>query len=588
MHETSGSNRGLRIYRRLLQYALKYWGVLVLSIIGSMIFAATDTGFAALMKPMLDGSFVEKDPATIRWVPIALVFIFVFRAFGNFMSTYFMMFVGRLVVKDLRREMFDKLLHMPVAYYDSNTAGQLISKLTFNVELVSRASAQSLLKLTQDSLTVLALLGWMFYLNWILCISFLLVTPLIIVIVANVSKRFRRITHNIQKSMGDVTHIVEEVIRSNRVVKIFGGYEYEKRHFERVNDKNRKLYLRLIATDSLSSSVIQLIAAMALAGIIFLATLEPVLSEITVGTFVSFMTAMIMTIAPSRRLVGINAALQQGIAACESIFELLDSEVERDRSTRQLEKVHGKVEYKEIHFCYDLAKGDVLNDVSITANLGETVALVGRSGSGKSTLVNLLPRFYDVERGAILIDDVNIQEYSLKSLRNYIAYVGQEVTLFNDTVANNIAYGSTNGMDHEQLSEVARLAHATEFIEKLPQGLNTLIGENGVLLSGGQRQRIAIARALLKNAPILILDEATSALDTESEMYIQQALKSLIQNRTTLVIAHRLSTVENADRIYVLDEGHVVETGNHAQLLAQDRIYAMLYRKQFTDGNDNE
>ncbi len=578
---------GVQIYRRLLGYAIKHWGYLLLGIGGMVIYAVTDPAFAALMKPLLDGSFVERDPQVIAWSPIWLIGLVILKGAGGFLSTYYVAYVGRLMVKQVRSEMFEQLLHAPVSYFDHSSSGQLISKLTFNVEQIADASTQGLTALIRDTLTIIGLLAWMFYLNWILTLGFLLTAPFITGFIFYITKTFRKVSKNIQESMGDVSHVAEEMIEGQRVVKIFGGEAYESRQFELVNETNRRMMMRWVATKAASSPFIQLIVGIALAGIVYLATIESVIEQVTVGTFVSFMIAMVMLLAPARNLTNLNSLLQRGIAAGESIFQLLDSERERDQGTRSFGPCKGKIEYRDVNFHYDSARSKVLRAVSFVVRPGETVALVGRSGSGKSTIINLLPRFYDPVAGQVLIDDVDIREYGLKSLRKQLTYVGQDVVLFNDTIANNIAYGQQEQVSRDRLMEVVRAAHATEFITRLPQGLDTLIGENGVLLSGGQRQRLAIARALLKDVPILLLDEATSSLDTEAEREIQAALAVLVENRTTLVIAHRLSTVENADRILVVNEGRIAESGNHEELIALDGIYATLYRLQLRDAESD-
>ncbi|MCP4407772.1 MAG: lipid A export permease/ATP-binding protein MsbA [Gammaproteobacteria bacterium] len=574
---------GLQVYRRILSYAIKYWGYLVLAVSGMVLYALTDPAFAALMKPLLDGSFVERDPQVIAWAPIWLIGLVILKGTGGFLSAYYMAYVGRLAVKQVRREMFDQLLHSPVSYFDRSSSGQLISKLTYNVEQIADASTQGLTTLIRDTLTLIGLLGWMFYLNWIMTLAFLLITPIIIGFVFYITKTFRSASKGIQESVGDISHVAEEMIEAQRVVKIFGGEANEGRRFEVANERNRRMMMRWVAAKASSSPFIQLILGIALAGIVYLATVESIVEQVTVGTFVSFMIAMVMLLTPARNLTNLNSLLQRGIAAGQSIFELLDSVREPDQGTRACESCTGKIEFHDVHFRYTGNRSDVLKEISFLVRPGETVALVGRSGSGKSTLINLLPRFYDPLKGGILLDGVDIREYGLKNLRQQMTYVGQDVVLFNDTIANNIAYGQQEKVTPERILEVARAAHATEFIDRLPEGLNTLIGENGVLLSGGQRQRLAIARALLKDVPILVLDEATSSLDTEAERGIQDALERLVENRTTLVIAHRLSTVEAADRILVMDGGRIAERGNHAELMAQEGIYAMLYRLQLRD-----
>lgn len=576
------------VYRRLLSYAVDEWRSMAIAVAGMVVYAATDTGFAALMKPMLDGSFVGRDPNMIRWVPPAMVLILLLRGVGGYLSSYYIACAGRQVVKVMRAQMFHHLLHLPVAYFDQSSSGQLISKLTYNVEQIADAASRSLTVLIRDTLTIVGLIAWMFYLSWVLTLCFLIVAPPIAALVVYASKRFRKISGRIQHSMGDVTHVAQEMIEGHRVVKIFGGQAHEARQFEEVNEHNRRMHMKMARTEAASTPFIQMTVGLTLAGIVFLATLPPVLENITVGTFVSFIISVTLLLTPARNLTGINAKVQQGIAAGQSIFELIDAEREYDRPAHVPTKPRGLVEYRNVRFSYDPAKGDVLKDVSLKIGPGETVALVGRSGSGKSTLVNLLPRFYEPHSGAVLLDGANIRDYRLAALREQLTYVGQEVVLFDDTIANNIAYGRQGGASRDQVVAAAEAAHALEFADKLPDGLDTLIGQKGVLLSGGQRQRLAIARALLKDAPVLILDEATSSLDSEAERYIQAALEALVKNRTTLVIAHRLSTIENANRIIVMQGGRIVETGTHAQLMASNGIYTSLHRLQFGRSGERE
>lgn len=571
------------IFRRLLRYARPYWAAYTAAIVAMIIYAATDTGFAALMRPLLDGSFVEKDPQTIRLVPIVMVALFMLRGMAGFVSTYFLNLVGRHVIKTLRKEVFGKFLLLPAAVYDRSSKGLLLSKLTYNIEQVAEATTKVVTVLIRDTLTIVGLVTWMFYLNAKLALFIFIVGPLIGWLMRVVSVHFRRYSSRIQDSMGDVTRVAEEVLSGHRVIKVFNGQSYERRQFERVNENNRRLFMKLVVVKAVSIPVIQLIAAFGMAGIVYLATRPDMLAELTVGTFISFFTAMLMLMAPLKRLTDINADLQRGIAAGSSIFAVLDEPEEARGGERRIERASGALRFEDVGFAYTEEKGRVLEDINLEIAPGETVALVGRSGSGKSTLVGLLPRFYDPDQGRIVLDGHDTREYRLSDLRAQIALVSQDITLFNDTIARNIAYGALEGAAPEAIATAARAAHVTEFVDKLPDGLDTIVGDRGVLLSGGQRQRIAIARALLKNAPILILDEATSALDTESERHIRTALDNLIAHRTTLVIAHRLSTVENANRIVVLDGGHIVETGSHEELLERGGIYANLYRMQFSD-----
>jgi len=574
-------NSALTLYRRLLGYAGNYWSGFTLAVLGMVFYAATDTGFVALLKPMLDGSFVNKDPQIIRLVPILLLAIAFVRGIAGFLSNYGMAWVGRHVIRDLRAQMFDQLLTLPTRYYDTTPSGQMLSKFTYDVEQVAQAATNAVTIIIRDTFTIIGLLAWMLYLNAALTLIFLLIGPLVAILVRYVNKRFRRISTRIQDSIADVTHVAEEVIEGHKVVKTFHGQQVETDRFHRANEANRRQFMKYMATSAASVPIVQFIAACALAAIIFMVTRNSVLDPISVGTFMSFVAAMMMLLAPLKRLTNVNSSVQRGIAAADSIFKLLDQQKENDSGTRSIGRARGDLVYHDVSLSYDPDKGLVLNRISFMAEAGQTVALVGRSGSGKTSLVNLLTRFYEPSDGYITLDGTDIRELRLDDLRNQIALVGQQVTLFNDTIRNNIAYGALRHSTSDEVYRAAEAAHAMEFIAKLPQGFDTLVGENGVLLSGGQRQRLAIARALLKNTPILILDEATSSLDSESELYIQDALGRLMHNRTTMVIAHRLSTIENADRILVLEKGVIVESGSHNELLDKGGRYASLYRLQF-------
>jgi subfamily B ATP-binding cassette protein MsbA len=579
-----GAVRGT--YRRLLGYVKPYWRMFALSIFGMLVFAATEPLFAAMIKPLLDGSFVERDPDVVRLMPILLVGIFVVRGIAGFINDYCLKWVGRRVVADLRQQMFDHLLRSPTRYYDNNGSGQILAKLTYNVENVASATTSAVTTLVRDGFTAIALLGYMLYLDAALSAIFLLIGPTMAFSIKYATKRFRRYGRRIQERVGSLTHVAQEVIDGHRVVKAFGGERREAAEFSRINEKTRSLQMKVIAVESVSVPLVQVLSAIAIGIIVYLSTMQGLREDITVGTFMSFIVAMGLMLPPVKRLTAVNSQLQRGIVAADSLFELLDSETERDTGTLTLGRAAGRIEYRHLTHVYDAAKGAVIHDLNLTIEPGESVALVGRSGSGKSTLASLLPRFYDATAGQILIDGVDIRDLTLASLRAQISLVTQDIVLFNDSVANNIAYGQTASVAREEIERVAEAAHALEFIRALPQGLDTLVGDRGVLLSGGQRQRIAIARAMLKDAPILVLDEATSALDTEAERHIQSALAALMAHRTTLVIAHRLSTIEHVDRIVVLDGGRIVEQGPHAQLLAQGGYYARLYRLQFHDAHD--
>ena len=571
----------VKTYRRLLTYIKPYNGTFIIAIIGMVCYAATDAAFAALIKPLLNENFVNRDPEWLVLTPVLLFLVFSARSIGGFLSTYFMGSVGRYVIRDLRSEMFRRVTHLPTEYFDHASSGHVLSKFTFDSEQVATATTYAITMLIRDSLTVIALLGWMFYQNWKLSLLFIAAAPVIALMVAFVSKRFRKISRRIQSSMGDTTHVAEEAIEGQRIIKTFEGQQHEQDNFERANETNRKQNMKMLLTSALSVPLIQTIPVLFLVFIIYLATDESLIGFVDVGTFASLFAAMLMLLSPLKRLAKVNEHLQRGITAANSMFGLIDHYIEPDEGTYSVAKVKGAIAYKDLSFHYKAENEIVLENINFNAEPGQTIALVGRSGSGKTTLMNLLLRLYQVSDGSIQLDDVDIKEYSLRSLRQQISYVGQEVILFNDTIYNNIAYGSLRGRSREAVMAAAEAAHVSEFVDRLPYKFDTEVGDKGVLLSGGQRQRIAIARALLKDSPILVLDEATSALDSESERLIQDSLKRLMQGRTTLVIAHRLSTIENADRIIVLDKGRLVEQGKHSELLALDGHYAHLYRLQF-------
>jgi len=570
-----------KYYRRLLTMAFVHWQMFAISIVGMILVAGTDTAIAAYMKPLMDDGFVDRDPETIRLLPLILIVIFVVRVFAMFISMYCISWVGRKVIMELRQRMFSKILLLPKAFYDNATSGEIISKFTFDVEQVANASTKAITIIVRDTFTVIGILGWMFYLSVSLTLLLLTTGPVIALLITYVTKKFRKLSKRIQSSIGDVSRIVEESIKAHIVVKVFGGRAYEESQFEKINDQNRRQNMRMIATQALSTPTIRLIVGIGLAAIIFLVTRDEAMAIVTPGTFASYMVSLTFLFGPVKRLADVNVDLQRGIAAAESVFKLTDLDDERDEGSYEAARVRGDIAFSHVSFRYRNARENALTDIDLTVSAGETVAFVGRSGSGKSTLLNLLPRLYDVTEGSVALDGRDIRDYRLENLRGHIAFVGQDVVLFNDTVAHNIAYGAMRDVDIEQIEQAARSAYADEFITQLSNGYQTMVGERGMMLSGGQRQRIAIARALLADAPVLILDEATSALDTESERFIQSSLDALMQNRTTLVIAHRLSTIENADKIVVLDKGRMVETGTHRQLLDQNGHYAALHQMQF-------
>jgi len=580
--ESQSVPNSMDTYRRLLRYVRPYRLQFAFAILGMIGYGITDTAFAALMKPMLDGGFVEQDARSIIAVPLVIVLIFVIRGIAGFVSTYYMAWIGWRVIKTLRGEVFEKYLTLPTSFYDQASSGELISRITFNSQRVAQAASTTLTVMVRDTFTSIGLLALMFYHSWELSLCFLVIGPIIGVIVGRVSKKFREVSRNIQGSMGEVSHVVQEAVDGSRVIKIFGGQETETAQFELVNERNRAFNMRETVIKALNVPFVQLLVAIALAIIVYLASSGSINDRITVGGFVSFITAMLLLFQPMRRLTTLNQQLQNGIAAGESLFATLDIESEQDTGTKELASAIHSIEFRDVGMRYQPDKPAALDGVSLSIKAGETVAFVGESGSGKTSLVNVLPRLYEIDNGDILINDTPVSDYQLQSLRGNIAYVSQDVMLFNDTIANNIAYGSKNSITDDALREACVAAHAHDFIMRMDDDYNTLVGENGVMLSGGQRQRVAIARALLKNAPILILDEATSALDSESERKVQLGLDTLMKARTTLVVAHRLSTIENADRIVVMARGAIKEVGTHDELMRNDSHYKRLRELQFS------
>ncbi|MBU0655096.1 MAG: lipid A export permease/ATP-binding protein MsbA [Gammaproteobacteria bacterium] len=580
---TTPRTTGWQVYQRLIGYSLKYWRYMVVAIVGLIASAVTQPMFAWILGPLLDKAILQRDPVVIQWLPLGIMGIFLLRGMAMFLSGYYIGLVGRQVTKMLRDQVFTHMLRMPVRFFENTQSGKLLAYVSYYIDQVANASIRGVTSLIQDSATIIGLLGLMFYQSWQLTLAMLVIVPLIALIVMYATRRLRLLSHKVQDSVSNVTQIANEMIRGYKVVRIFNGEKYEAQRFSDANEQNIHLQMKRMVTELLSTPLVQFMVALALAAMVYIATRESTLETLSPGTFMSFIMSMILLLTPVRNLTQLNAQLQTAIAAGEGIFELLDSQAEKDHGSMALEHCKGEVAFHNVSFAYPGVGKPVLHNINLTVRPGEKIALVGKSGSGKTTLVNLLPRFHDVENGEIRLDGVALQDIRLHSLRRQIAYVGQEIVLFNDSVRNNIAYGDMRDLPDAQIRAAAEAAHALEFIEKLPHGFDTQIGDNGVMLSGGQRQRLSIARAILSPAPVLILDEATSALDTESERHIQAALDRLLDNRTTFIIAHRLSTIENADRILVMQDGEIIESGKHADLMAQNGQYARLHAMQFHD-----
>ena len=569
------------LFKRLFTYAWRYKLVFVISILALAILSASNTAFLALMKEVVDKGFVAKALEQPLLYPALIFGLMVVRGLAGFASIYAMRVVARRVVEDFRKEMFSKLMLLPVNYFDARSSGSLVAKFGYDVERLSTATTRSWLNVLRDILTVIGLIGYMLYLDWRLTLIFAAVLPFIALYLRKITPKIKSNAKTVQNSVGDMTKTAEEAIAGQRIVKIFGAQDFEFKRFSEIVSNNRRIELRLTRIAGLSSFAVEMFAALALATIVYYA-----LGHFSTGEFAAFVGALLMLISPIKHIAAANEDVQIGLAAAQSIFEVMDATPELDEGKIEIGRAKGEIEFKNVTLRYDGASGVALDNLSFNIKAGEKIALVGRSGGGKTTLVNLLPRFYELQQGVVLLDGVDIRALKLTNLREQFSLVSQDIVLFNDTVFNNIAYGVLRDASEAEVIAAAKAAHAWEFIQQLPLGLQNEIGDRGVRLSGGQRQRLAIARALLKNAPILLLDEATSALDTESEQHVQAALDTLMQSRTSIVIAHRLSTIENADRIMVMEKGQIVETGSHAELMQRDGYYAKLYRKDF-DPTDN-
>ena len=569
------------LYFRLLRYVLPYRKVFLFSLLGTVTFAATEPAMPALLKPLLDETFVARNADTLVTLPLLMILLFLVRGVASFISGYGMKWVATRVVMDLRREMFDKLQILPIPYFDNHSSGNIISRHTFNVSRVMNAATDVIVTVVKDSLSILGLLAYALYINWQLSLIVFTIAPPTALVIRYFSRRMRRLSRSLQDSVGDLTRVVQEVINGNREIRIFGSEEYEKGRFQRINNWIRRYHMKVAAASEINVPVVQILTVAALSIVVYFAAAQSQTGDITVGEFVSLVTALALLSSPIKRLTKVNIHLQSGLAAAESVFSLIDEAPETDLGRITVDRVRGNIEFRSVSYTHPGSRNPVLRDINLNIAAGERIALVGPSGGGKTTLASLLPRFYNPSAGRILLDGSDTQDITLASLRKQIAYVGQHIILFNDTVAANIGYGAQGrNPGAADIRDAAAKAHALEFIEKLPDGFDTLVGENGVRLSAGQRQRLAIARALIKDAPILILDEATSALDTESEKIVQLALDTLHIGRTSLIIAHRLSTIENADRIVAIQDGRIVEDGTHNELLRHGGVYARLYMAQ--------
>ncbi|ACY85007.1 lipid A ABC transporter ATP-binding protein/permease MsbA [Edwardsiella piscicida] len=570
-------------FRRLWPMIAPFKAGLIVASVALVINAASDAYMLSLLKPLLDDGFGKAGSDILKWMPFAVIGLMVLRGLSGFVSSYCVSWVSGKVVMNMRRGLFSHMMGMPVSFFDQQSTGTLLSRITYDSEQVASSSSGALITVVREGASIIALFCLMFYYSWQLSVILIVLAPIVSFAIRYVSKRFRNISKNMQSSMGQVTASAEQMLKGHKEVLIFGGQKVESERFNQVSNHMRQQSMKMVTASSISDPIIQLIASFSLAFVLYAASFPSVMDTLTAGTITVVFSSMIALMRPLKSLTNVNSQFQRGMAACQTLFAILDLEQEKDEGKRVLTADHAKgdIHFKQVTFTYQGKEVPALRDISLTIPASKTVALVGRSGSGKSTIAHLLTRFYDIQQGTILIDGHDLREYTLSSLRDQVALVSQSVHLFNDTIANNIAYARDNTYTREEIEHAARLAYAMDFIDKMPQGLDTIIGENGVMLSGGQRQRIAIARALLRDCPILILDEATSALDTESERAIQAALDELQKNRTSLVIAHRLSTIESADEILVVEDGCIVERGNHRTLLDSDGVYAQLYRMQF-------
>ena len=572
-----------KTFKRLFPTIAPYkWG-LVVGAIALVLNALVDSGLIYLLKPLLDDGFGHADHGFLKLMAVLVVVFILVRGITNYIAGYCLAWVSGNVVMSMRRNIFQHLMYMPVSYFDQNPVGRSLSRVTYDTEMVATSSSHALVTIVREGAYLISLFVVMLYTSWQLSLVLFFMAPIIGTLIGIVSKRFRKLSRNIQSSMGELTVTTEQMLKGHKVVLSFGGQQIEKERFERVSNDMRRKGMKIVSADGISDGLVQLIASFALSVVLYLATMEGLqIEDLTAGSFTVVFSSMMAMLRPLKSLTNVNSQFQRGMAACQTLFEFLDLPIEKDTGTVKVERVKGEICFDNVSFSYDSKEEKALNHISFNLPQGKTVALVGRSGSGKSTIANLLTRFYDIDEGRITLDGINIQDYQLANLREQCSIVSQQVHLFNDTIANNIAYAATDKYSREQIIAAAKAAHAMEFIDKLENGLDTVIGENGASLSGGQRQRLAIARALLRNSPVLVLDEATSALDTESERAIQAALAELQKDKTVLVIAHRLSTIEKADEILVVDHGQIIERGSHHELLAQNGAYKQLHSLQFS------